>query len=1576
MSSLDIAILVILGSRRGDRGSVYGVVLECVRAGTLHLETLRATIGVPDSDAQLQRGSAASAQLLDMSYTPTWLALVDSLGRNASAGEERVAAVIVTVYTALFCAHPMGRFEIVGALLRASIVPPLIVLQPAARAARSSTSGRQEAASSSGTCGLVADSASRALVALGSSELTALSDFAHLMEEALYHVAGEQLAYDRLCAVLGAMAAAKDGLLGNLMVFCRKQLFSAVDGMQRGAVTLVTHIIHQPRVPEEDRAALLELALSATTKQRSLGGAMMELCAMITHNITQFSERQLRNVFEQTLLPALKREAGGEGYRQQAGGAAGAGQLVEVGPASDHIDLPTGLGVNITQRMLRLVTTQWVRKYHPQASIGVGARPSTDWFERRPQILPALIRTYALVGHRLGETPDARCGAHLCRYYVPAAAVRLARRVSGMGLETYTAGAGESAVTAHRAEAAEVAWCCFYTVAAARSALAAVTISGAEQRQELDREESEEEACVIGMAKRSLSFSYRWLRATEAAANELSGWDGEEESTAVRTALLSLPALPRGLLSRVLSHGLQPVPNRLTAEDISSEPVTEETGLEVYLLHGVHDQLVRQAEMTQHAALCRWAARGEQAAGVMYGCAHMRDPAPLGTDDVRDRELSTELDSKLATALIRLVDKYSRLADRSLRQLREQQYPVASTYDFDMDDGFLDADDTDCLATCEALCTIWRLVAVSLEFGARCPRGQQQWVLCLARACLGNRQPTSGGSASGTAEDQDGQWARRVLFAYVEAHFLHGVEPHVALLTLDVLVSLSRNDESGSSSPRIATVGKLYGRFLQTKYSHIVPQLSLRLPLYPLVATLCASIRGEGRGEDVADRWSALLLKMCSSAPKTAATETGSGSGAGGQCEKRLVHHALVSLSVLVSSAAATRTVPSTGGAIDMLPVATDLLCCIETFFGQDAGERPGAAQSTFVLPAITPFTLPLFLDLVLRVSSLFDSCASAARGSSSETEPQDEAWVDSIASLGAGLRLRQRLAFALWQLELAGVASGWSRSATNVTTQRFLSHLATALPAVRKRIQRDVLPVAISSGRDDKQEDAGSDAAVEGPLAGSVGLPSAPATCAEVVVSAAALVAQLRRLCALVKTREQERGVRLSQHSFGRGGRWRGARSSKYRTSDTDDDSDSDGLEEVAGDDAEDRQDSDIYVPTPIASPSRQAAAHSRAGTASASPVGSGSRGQQQRRALPQQRKRVRPNHSVSTGHGHVRKQQRRRLVQSHHDDGNGTSGAAESDDEDLDVASELAGRDRERDSAGEEHQQQEEEDEEDVSDDGSDSESEGDASGAASTTTSPAAATSSRPSRLRPSVASSEAESRSGRGRRGRGVLSRVTYAVAALAEVLMSAPPAMRAPLLEDASSQAVRHANQAQVGVSKAVATEESTTMIVAPSNGTQPSMRPQFLLPLESSPAVLAATANKEMLDSSQPSEFMESMPRVRAGRDEAVRAANRADGYDSSDSDDDDDGLGGMRGYRGRTAAGAVRRKPMRPLASADAFRAVPRDPTEGLRDGPAESKRVEDSKAAQSKVAALEARVSATPTTTTAWGQSPDPRR
>ena len=125
---------------------------------------------------------------------------------------------------------------------------------------------------------------------------------------------------------------------------------------------------------------------------------------------------------------------------------------------------------------------------------------------------------------------------------------------------------------------------------------------------------------------------------------------------------------------------------------------------------------------------------------------------------------------------------------------------------------------------------------------------------------------------------------------------------------------------------------------------------------------------------------------------------------------------------------------------------------------------------------------------------------------------------------------------------------------------------------------------------------------------------------------------------------------------------------------------------------------------------------------------------------------------------------------------------------------------------------------------------------------------------------------------------------------------------------------------------------------------------------------------------------MGSLPRSRTTRDEAVKAANLADGYDSTDSEDDD-GLGGMRGYRGRGAMGASR-KPMRPPASADAFRAVPRDPqVQDDKSGqiptgitPSASG---DSIEPQSKVAALEARLAAKPTqVTTAWGQSPDPRR
>jgi hypothetical protein len=676
-----------------------------------------------------------------------------------------------------------------------------------------------------------------------------------------------------------------------------------------------------------------------------------------------------------------------------------------------------------------------------------------------------------------------------------------------------------------------------------------------------------------------------------------------------------------------------------------------------------------------------------------------------------------------------------------------------------------------------------------------------------------------------------------------------------------------------------------------------------------------------------------------------------------------------------------------------MLPVVTDVLGCIETFFAQD--ERgPDAAQSMFVLPAITSFTLPLFMDLVLRVSSLFDFSTSTARGSS-RIEPQDEVWSASIESLASGLRLRRRLAVALWQLELAGVASGSSHNATNATTQRFLSHLAMALPAVRKRIQRDVLPVATSGGGDENQN--ALDGQVREPPAESDGLAAAAKavdSCAEVVVSAAALVAQMRRLCALVKTREQERGVRLSQRSFARRGRQRGGRYGNYRTPDTDDDSsDTDGLEVEARDEDEDQHDRELFASP---SPSHQAAAKSPAGTASASSVASLSPGQHQY-AVPAQRKRLR--HSPSTGitHAGIRKHQRRRLVQPNHTTDHSAARATASNDDDLDVTSELAVRDPVHHSTREE---------EGVSDDAAEIESDGDGDDefrdAAAATLGPAAAamnSQAASSGLTPSVArTSPAESGSGRGRRGRSVLSRVTYAVAALAEVLMNAPASMRAPLLEDGSSQAALNPTQAQLLPNTAVTTDGSqagaaaaaagpidprapgTAMVVSTSTGMQPSMQPQFLLPVETRPTVPAVTANKGMHRSTGSSEFMGSLPRSRTTRDEAVKAANLADGYDSTDSEDDD-GLGGMRGYRGRGAMGASR-KPMRPPASADAFRAVPRDPqVQDDKSGqiptgitPSASG---DSIEPQSKVAALEARLAAKPTqATTAWGQSPDPRR
>ena len=1474
LSSLDVAILVVLGSRRGDRGSVHTVVLSCIRTGTLRPEAVRAAIGAPAASTRQPAGvsaAAATVQLLDMSYTPTWLALVESLARQASAGEERVAAVVVAVYTALFSAHVMARSEIVGALLRASIAPPMVALQTAAaRAAQGRARARGEDAARPPMCGMVADSASQALVALGSSELLPLSDHAHLMEEAIYHVAGERLAYERLCAVLGAVAGLKDGLLGNLLVFCRKHLFSAVDGMQRAALTLATHIIHQPAgVSDEDRAALLGLALGAITKQRSLGGAVVELCDLLTYNLGRFGEAQIREAFEQTLLPTLQREASGgaQAQRQQPGGSV-MEQLVEVGPASHHVDLLGGAGSGDSGKSLRLVTSQWVGKYHPQVAAGMGATPGVEWVERRPQILPALIRTYAVVGHRLGQTPDPAHGAHLCRYFVPACAVRMARR----GQKT-DADEG-STVTVDRVEAAEVAWCCVYTASAARAALAAVSV--ADEEQELDREEQAQEACTIGVALRSLSFSYRWLRAAEAAAEELEGWGGDEEASAVRTALLALPALPRGLLSRVL------------AQLVPAFPATEGSGahdedrhLHEYLLHCIHDQLLREAETTLHAWVCRWASRGDRTTGVSYGCAKQHGQALL-TEGTDETTIGGELGACLAGVLVRSLERYSRLAADSLHRMHHYAGGAEARGD-DSDDTPLDVDDEDCVDTCGMLCTIWRLLAVALEVGSRSTRARQAWMLCLARAVL--RASAAGpavaaaASAARTAEaGGDGQevWAHAVLFAYVGSHFALSAEPHAALLSLDVLVSLSRAQEAGSGN--FNAIAQLYGRFMQTTYTHTASQLGVRLPRLPLVALLCASIRGHGRGESVADRWSAGLLKMCNAPPKL--------TGGINQCEKRLAHHALLSLSALVSTAAAATTA-STGGVVEMLPVATDLLGCVETFLRQDGAA--GSSRSLFVLPAITPLTLPLFVDHVLRVAASFDQHVkptdtdSSSSSSSSHTPTSASASAsatESLASLGTGLRLRQRLGFVLWELELAGVAGGWSASSAGVITRRYLRHLAVALPAVRKRLQKEVLPAI---GRN----------------AGGADL-----CCGEVVSAAAALVAQLRRLCGLVKTREQERGVRLSQRSAGKG-------RAKYQADEEDDDED-------------DAQDDDELTAAPAAA----------AATAQATNF-----------SVPQQRKRSRAPPAATSGVGAARrppKWQLRRLV--HEEDE-----SLEDDDADLDVA-DLGGEFAddvvsETDEEGEEQERREADEE---------------------AAEQPAAAAA--PRQVAAAPPTSARRSAAGRsGRRGHSLLSRVTYAVASLAELLLSAPPQMRTALLE--ADQ--RHGSSASPAAD--ATNERSAGVVAAPDSGGSASklqtMLSRFLEPPPTGSAGGATVASGGTSGragggaaATDPVGAVTSAAAAIRGRDEAVRAANAADGYDSSDSDDAD-GLGGM-GRRGRIA------KP-RPAASADAFRAVPRLPVEPVKE--------------DAKAAALAARLGSSPSAAAAaaegpqaeiWGHSPDPRR
>ena len=1088
LTSLDVAVLVMLGSRRSDRGSVYAIMLGCIRAGTLQEATLRSTIGVPAQRAT----DEPAVPLLDMSYAPTWLAMVDSLARQASAGERRVATMIVSVYAALFATHVLARSEIVGALLRASIAPPMVSAAAGAKVPRQAARQAPGPAASTVQCTMVADSASQALAVLAAADLKALAEHAHLLEEAVYHVAGERLAYERLCSVLASMVAVKDGLLSNLLVFCRKQLFSADDGMQRAALTLATHIAHQRSgVPDDDRAALLGLALSAITKQRSLAAGLVELCALLSFNLQRFAERQIVEAWEQTLLPALKREAGGVPQR-----GAGRGpehqhqpaqeQLVEVGPASHCMDLlgaDGGTDGSDGGGTLRLVVGQWVAKYHPARASGATA--GADWLDRRHQILPALIRAVATIGQRLGRIPAP--AHHMLRYYVPAAAVRLARRGS--------AESGEGGTVAEdSAEASHVAWCCLYTGSAARAALAAL-----DRWCECDGIGEEYEG-AIRTALRSLSFSLRWLGAAAEAADELVALGAAAEAAAVRSALLALPALPCGLLSRVLALL---VTAKGTASATATSPRSgqrdrEDTVLLEYLLNCLHDQILRDAATSQSAAICLWAARGGSSA--WYGCASMHGHAllrdgggnsPSDPSDAASAE-RTELTAALAAVLVQLLERYTKTAEETRREMAVQFASDGvvglGPSDDSSDEAAID-DCEECAAAWGVVCTLWRLFCGTLELVPAKPR--PAWLLHLANAVAAAR---NGGGPVSAPAGSSVDWARGVIFAYVESHFTRATESHVALIILDVLVSLTR----GCGPERTSAVAKLYGRVLQTSYPHTSASLSSRLPSFPLVGAVLPSVN-----QSQVDPWLASLLKLCHSAPLE--------NGGRNQCEKRLTNHALLSLSVLVS-------VPSAGGdgggAAEMLPVAADLLSCTETFLRREGGLGGGTAP---LLPAMTARTLPLFVDQVLRVAAAFDQPPSVAAARHSGGEAGNGLAATSadtsLASLSEGLRLRQRLAFVLWELELAGAAIAEQRASTTIvrTTQRFLRHLAAALPAVRKRLSKQVLSAA------QREQGQGQDEAH-----------------AEVVGSAAALVGQLRRLCALVKTREQERNVRAAQRHDG----------------------------------------------------------------------------------------------------------------------------------------------------------------------------------------------------------------------------------------------------------------------------------------------------------------------------------------------------------------------------------------------------------------------------------------------------------
>jgi hypothetical protein len=224
------------------------------------------------------------------------------------------------------------------------------------------------------------------------------------------------------------------------MIFCRKQLFAPSDGLQRGALQLARAMLHHsgkagggvgrstPRLEvilPSERVSLLSLALRAVLDGQMLSASacvelrrilapprashMHEACRLEWGEGTQGQggEDPLAAVLDESLLPALRREAGGGA----AGGAGNRGDLgwkqdlVEVGPVAVA---PTGAagasGGGGGGSRLGLVPGQWTAAYHRWGSPGGGwaAWTGGDGYGSHRALPELLLTASSLCRYALG----------------------------------------------------------------------------------------------------------------------------------------------------------------------------------------------------------------------------------------------------------------------------------------------------------------------------------------------------------------------------------------------------------------------------------------------------------------------------------------------------------------------------------------------------------------------------------------------------------------------------------------------------------------------------------------------------------------------------------------------------------------------------------------------------------------------------------------------------------------------------------------------------------------------------------------------------------------------------------------------------------------------------------------------------------------------------------------------------------------------------------------------------------------------------------------------------------------------